>query len=117
MKKRLRKKLRLLEFQEMGFTLSFDVDCNNPETYGPLYARLSEFLNKEGLTTVFGYGDLFVRTKREYQSVSETNRKVVAAWMQKQPEAIQLSFGRLADHRLTQLIHRRKAKWKPIRKR
>ena len=59
MKKRLRKKLRVREFQEMGFTVDFYTD--DEESYNSLDANLSELLAELNLKVVFGYGTLFVR--------------------------------------------------------
>jgi uncharacterized protein YggL (DUF469 family) len=116
MKKRLRKKLRLREFKELGFTLDFDVDPDDDTAYGLLDARLDELLDSHNLTIVFGYGTLFVKTKPYYKSVTESSRQAIIGWMQKQPEAINLGFGPLADFKLAQRVYLRKPKWKPLPK-
>jgi uncharacterized protein YggL (DUF469 family) len=112
-KKRLRKKLRLREFQELGFTLDFDTDPDDEAAYNFLSDNLDNLLESLGYRIVFGYGTLFVRSQ-PYQSVVAADRQLIIDWMQQQPKAINLGFGPLADFKLTQRVHLRKPKWKSL---
>ncbi|MBH8569925.1 DUF469 family protein [Microvirga sp. STS02] len=111
MKKRLRKKLRLREFQEMGFTIDFDTD--DEASYRILDDDLSKLLAKLNLKIVFGYGTLFIRAS-SYKSVTKSNRKTITEWIQQRSEAINLRFGPLADFKLTRRMYLRRPKWKPL---
>ena len=123
MKKRLRKKLRLREFQEMGFTVDFDVQPASDESeeeitreykqYNSLSNDLDELLRGLELRTAFGYGTLFVRAK-PYKSVAESDRQLIINWIKQRPEAINLDFGPLADFKLTQRVYLRRPKWKSL---
>jgi uncharacterized protein YggL (DUF469 family) len=107
MKKRLRKKLRLREFQEMGFTIDFDVRLADDESegennqeyleYNSLSDGLNALLHSLGLKVDFGYCTSFVKAA-PCTSVTEAQRKTIIDWMQKQPEVAWLRFGQLVDY-------------------
>lgn len=82
MKKRLRKKLRLREFQEMGFAIDFDVQPANSgseeeitreyQEYSRLSNSLDKLLHSLGLKIEFGYCTSFVKAAT-YTSVTEAH--------------------------------------------
>ena len=110
MKKRLRKKLRLQEFQEMGFAIDFDIQSADDESeeeiireyqeYNRLSNGLDKLLHSLGLKIDFGYCTSFVKAAT-YTSVTEAHRQTIIDWMQQQPEAAWLRFGPLVDYNWT----------------
>jgi uncharacterized protein YggL (DUF469 family) len=86
MKKRLRKKLRLREFQEMGFHVDFDVNlASNIETENAFFNKLLDFVDGQELSIGGSMNSFYVtRTKRD--SATDVDRNVVEAWLQQQPE-------------------------------
>jgi uncharacterized protein YggL (DUF469 family) len=107
MKKRLRKKLRLMEFREMGFTIDFDVHPASNESkdelerefqdYSKLSNRLDNLLEQLGLKIDFGYCTSFVKAA-PYISVTEAYRQTIIDWMREQPEVAWLRFSPLVDY-------------------
>ena len=96
--RRLRKKLFVGEFKELGF----DVDLSFPETtdeaeVDAFFERFfAEAITPEGL--VFGGGDDagFVCSSRR-GSVSEAQRSAVASWLDKHPTVREFHVGPLVD--------------------
>ena len=97
MKKRLRKKLRLREFQEMGFHVDFDL--NLPDTDEASFAFWDKLIamvegNKlqigGGLTSFFTCG-LPRRTS------TEADREALTTWLRQQPEIANIRVGPLVD--------------------
>lgn len=80
MKKRLRKKLRLREFQQMGFCVDFDIDLPLKDDWSPLWVAFGKFLKTQGLITECCY-----MTRPGRDSATNADREAVAVWLQQQP--------------------------------
>jgi uncharacterized protein YggL (DUF469 family) len=80
MRKRLRKKLRLQEFQEMGFYVDFDTNLPLEEDWSPLWVAFGKFLKTQGLKTECCY-----MTRPGRYSATDADREAVAAWLHQQP--------------------------------
>ena len=95
--KRLRKKLRIDEFKEYGFAVSFRLsDSLSPKARDDLWALFRGELmetrglaysgNEEGYITKFGRG-----------SATEEDRNAVSAWLADQRGVERVTIGRLED--------------------
>ena len=99
MKKRLRKKLRWGEFQELGFNLEFDYTGDPDGKVSDIF--LTDFINAiEALGLEVGGGgyrhhDYFVAKHRG--SVTEEQRGSVIDWLEKHPETANIAAGPLKD--------------------
>ncbi len=80
MRKRLRKKLRLREFQEMGFYVDFDINLPLEEDWSPLWVAFGKFLKTQGLKTECCY-----MTRPGRYSATDADREAIAAWLHQQP--------------------------------
>ncbi|MFH0957717.1 MAG: YggL family protein [Pseudomonadota bacterium] len=107
MKRRIRKKLHIGEFQEFGFPLKFKV---RPDTGDPEYdAFVDAFIEEvERLELGFGggvgetcdgYVVNFQRVKRGRRcgSVNEAQRQALQQWLQNHPQVYEVIVGPLAD--------------------
>lgn len=97
MKKRLRKKLRLREFQEMGFKVQFDL--NLPDTDEANFAfgdKLIVEVERNHLLMGGGLNDFFVCTDSR-RSATEADRQALESWLQQQPEVTATNVGPLVD--------------------
>lgn len=97
MKKRLRKKLRLQEFQEMGFHVNFEV--NIPFTNEAEYAffdKLFDFVDAQGLS-IGGSMNSFYVTRAKRASTTDTDREALEAWLHQQPEVSAVKVWPLDD--------------------
>lgn len=97
MKKRLRKKLRLREFQEMGFEVSFELDI--PFTREAEFAfadKLFPFLDLQKLM-IGGSLSSFFTTRVGRGSLTEIDQEAVAEWLRQQPEVSAVNIGPLVD--------------------
>ena len=97
MKKRLRKKLRVLEFQEMGFKVNFDLHL--PETDAAQFAfwdKLVAEVESNGLLIGGGLDDFFVQANSR-RSATETDRQAIETWLLQQPEVSAVTIGPLID--------------------
>jgi len=92
MKKRLRKKLRLQEFRQMGFYVDFDINLPLEEDWSPLWVAFGKFLKTQGLITECCY-----MTRPGRDSTTDTDREAVAAWLQQQPGVSNLKVWPLDD--------------------
>jgi len=86
MKKRLRKKLRLQEFQQMGFHVNFEV--NSPTTHeaeNTFFDKLFDFVDEHGLSIGGSMSSFYVTRDGRY-TTTDADREAMAAWLQQQPE-------------------------------
>ena len=100
MKKRIRKKLHLKEFQELGFNLEFDyVEVENEELFVAfLDSFLKEAIEGNGLECGGGghlHHDYFVVKYRG--SVSEEQRDAVKKWLEEHSAVKNIVLGELRD--------------------
>lgn len=96
--KRLRKKLRLGEFQELGFEIIFSLNENidNSVIHEFFHEFLTEAIEKNGL--LFGgssQGGFVTLDKRG--STSEQNRALVKNWLASQPILTNVIIGELVN--------------------
>lgn len=100
MKRRLRKKLRLKEFQEMGFHLSYRFASGvTSDTRERHLAEFIDFIETHQLTCGGG-GDEVVSYFVAHVprgSVTESQRAAVEAWLAGRKEAASLKVGPLID--------------------
>ena len=101
MKKRLRKKLRRGEFQELGFEacVRFDAELSE-EAWFAFWDRMVDFVEARGLA--FGGGgplsDWCVFVARSGRgSATDEDRAALREWLQKQPEVEEAALGDLVD--------------------
>lgn len=97
MKKRLRKKLRLREFQDFVFHVRFDLAIpNTDEANDAFMDKLFPFVEGKNLTINGTINDFYVQP--EYRrSTAETDRQLLLEWLAQQPEVINAQIGPLAD--------------------
>ena len=102
MKRRLRKKKRVGEFQEFGFEVSFDTPLNL--TVHEHNTILGEFITQaiEANGLQFGGGGDtrwkgFVTLNKPRGSVTEHHRKLVHNWLDRNPKISNFSVGALRD--------------------
>ncbi len=103
MRKRLRKKKHLREFQELGFFLSFTfperLSIQERETL--LDGFIRDAIEANGLQ--FGGGgpnntcEGFVALDKKRGSTTEKHRQAVAEWLEKQPQVVSCEVGPLVD--------------------
>ncbi|GAB2856303.1 YggL 50S ribosome-binding family protein [Hymenobacter ruber] len=97
MKKRLRKKLRLREFQEMGFSVKFDLaELGSDEAYFTFWDKLVEVVEANHLLMGGGLNDFFVGTDSR-RSATEADRKAIETWLHQQPEVSAVNVSLLVD--------------------
>ncbi|WP_415407921.1 YggL family protein [Sulfurovum sp. CS9] len=102
MKKRLRKKKRVGEFQEMGFDVSFDIQkgLTVSEQNAILDDFITQAVEKNGLQ-FGGGGDIhwqgFIVLNKSRGSVSIHHRKIVQKWLEKNPKISNPHIGELRD--------------------
>lgn len=97
MKKRLRKKLRLREFQEMGFKVKFDLNLpDTDEAQFALWDRLVEVVEANHLLMGGGFDDFFVQTNSR-RTATEADREAIEAWLLQQPEVSAVNVSPLVD--------------------
>ncbi|MCI1190055.1 YggL family protein [Hymenobacter sp. DH14] len=96
MKKRLRKKLRLREFQEVGFSVKFDLKLPDSKAEDDFGDRLINAIESNHLLLGGGLNDFFVQSDSS-RKTSETDRQAVEAWLQQQPEVAAITIGPLVD--------------------
>jgi len=97
MKKRLRKKLRLREFQQMGFHTDFHL--NIPFTHEAEYVfwdKLTAFVEGLGLE-IGGSISSFYAVRAGRGTATETDRESLATWLHQQPEVSNVKVWPLDD--------------------
>ncbi len=101
MRKRIRKKLGLGEFQEFGFEVQFRLpsDMSDQDQEAFLDTFLAEAMESQGLMCGGGCGtdwDVFI-TLADRGSAQESHRKVVEDWLRKSPLVSEIKIGPLVD--------------------
>ncbi|RZK34717.1 MAG: DUF469 family protein [Hymenobacter sp.] len=97
MKKRLRKKLRLREFREMGFHVRFELAANyTQEDTDSLLDNLIDFVEANGLFIGGGLNFFYVTAKPRH-SVTEPQRQLLSDWLAQQPLVTELQVLPLSD--------------------
>ena len=97
MTKRLRKKLRLREFQETGFSVRFDLDLPDvEEAHFAFWHKLVEKIERDSLLMGGGLNDFFVCTNSR-RSATDADRKAIETWLLQQPEISAVNVGQLVD--------------------
>lgn len=97
MKRRLRKKLRLREFQQMGFATDFTLSLASTSTAeSTFWRKLIEFVEAEGLEIGGSLSSFYVvRTGRG--TATDTDRENLATWLRQQPEVTIVNVWPLDD--------------------
>ena len=102
MRKRLRKKKHLGEFQQLGFEISFRYEAASIEAENALlFAFLDEAIEADGLQ--FGGGgdgdgwSGFAAPDTRYGSATDEQRARVGAWLEARPEVGRVVVGPLRD--------------------
>jgi len=97
MKKRLRKKLRLQEFQEMGFHTDFSLNIPpTREAENTFWTKLFAFIDAQGLS-IGGSMNSFYVTRARRLTTTNADRKALSAWLQQQPEVSLVNVWPLDD--------------------
>ena len=97
MKKRLRKKLRLREFQEMGFHVNFELtDYQSPEETDAFIDSIIAFAEANSLFIAGGVNFFYV-TAGPRHSVTEAQRQLFTDWLTKRQGVIDLQVFSLSD--------------------
>lgn len=101
MRKRLRKKLRLGEFRECGFEVSFRLADGLPDSHLDRFwdSFIGDAIEAHGLMCGGGCGrvwDVFV-TRPGRRSATEDDRRDITAWLQRHPDVIEARIGPLID--------------------
>lgn len=101
MNRRIRKKHRVGEFQEMGFDLTFRLDdsVTSEAADDVMYRFVEEAIAGNGLA-FFGWGDRSVEgtvITRSRGSVTADQRAAVDGWLAAQGEVAERTVGELAD--------------------
>ena len=102
MRRRLRKKKRLGEFRELGFTVQYRAGdcCSNVDIQELLWSFLTTALEPNGLAAGGGgdvVQDLFVTLDQRRGSTSDMHRECVAKWLRENPSIIAWRIGRYRD--------------------
>lgn len=97
MKKRLRKKLRLREFQDFVFHVRFDLAIPNMDAVNPVFIdKLLPYVEGNGLIINGAINDFYVQP--EYRrSATEADRQLLLEWLAQQPEIVNAEVGSLVD--------------------
>jgi uncharacterized protein YggL (DUF469 family) len=92
MKKRLRKKLRLFEFQHTGFAVCLSLNLLNMDEERHLFwAKLEKAIEARGLYVIGRADDFWVFTNYNIvpiPAIKEVNRLWMREWLVKQPEVV-----------------------------
>jgi uncharacterized protein len=96
--RRLRKKLRLGEFQELGFSVdvTFERQLTSDESDAFIDALLSELIEPRRLACGGGTNGGFVVHERR-GSVTEADRVAVVAWLRARKDVEKVNAGALVD--------------------
>lgn len=97
MKKRLRKKLRLQEFQDVIFHVRFDLTIpNTDEANDAFIGKLFSFIEGNSFLINGSITDFYTQPEHR-RSATEADRQLLQAWLEQQPEIINLRVGPLVD--------------------
>lgn len=97
MKKRLRKKLRIKEFQELGFQVSFD-SAVEPKSAAELafMKELLAFVESIGLF-IGGSSTDFYAVADGRNSATPEQQEALRTWLSQQPQVSNITIGPLTD--------------------
>jgi uncharacterized protein YggL (DUF469 family) len=94
--KRLRKKLRIEEFQELGFAVGFRLSNElSPKDRDAFWIGFIEQIELRGLA--FGGNEEGYVTKFGRGSATEEDRAAIRAWLEARPEVGSVALGDLED--------------------
>lgn len=95
--RRLRKKLRLAEFQQLGFPVEFRLapDLTEAQIDAFCDAFIADAIEANAL--MFGGGESGYVCAISRRSASDVNRIQVQSWLAARPEVISVSIGELED--------------------
>lgn len=97
MKKRLRKKLRLREFQEMGFRVKFNLNLpDTDEAPVAFWRELVVAIEANNLLMGGGINEFFVCTNSR-RSATDADREAIETWLHQQPEVSAINVSPLVD--------------------
>jgi uncharacterized protein YggL (DUF469 family) len=97
MKKRLRKKLRLQEFQSMGFEVQVVFFGGlHPDEWDAFEHRLIDMIKANDLV-MFGQINHFLLCADSRLTATEADREVVEMWLLQQDEVSMVDVGQLID--------------------
>jgi uncharacterized protein YggL (DUF469 family) len=103
MKRRLRKKKRIGEFQELGFEVSFDMspELTIEQRNALLDAFIMDAIEANDLACGGGGSDMnwevFVVAEKPRASAAEAQRQAVQAWLEGQKAISNIKVGELRD--------------------
>ena len=102
LKKRLRKKFHLAEFQELGFKIIVKFNKNlNEQDFDDFTTKFLLFLENRSLS--FGGGgdpkswEGFITASEKFRSPAESDRNELKSWLQSQTEVDFGEIGKLKD--------------------
>ena len=95
--RRLRKKLRVAEFQQLGFEVTFELQQPIPEAQSWEFwdAFIAEAIESNGL--MFGGGETGFVCGARRASATEEHRQAVESWLTRRPEVKSVLVGQLED--------------------
>jgi uncharacterized protein YggL (DUF469 family) len=97
MKKRLRKKLRLREFQQLGFYVDFKLNIPfTDEVEFVFWDKLVAFVEARDLE-IGGSMSSFYTTRTGRSTATDADREALAAWLHQQPEVSAVQVWPLDD--------------------
>lgn len=102
MKKRLRKKFRIGEFKELGFTFAFSYkgDMESPACEAFLQEFIEQCIDANGLDcdgNLTEEGCFFMAVANDPRDTTLAQRDAVKAWIDARPDAEVISMGELMD--------------------
>ncbi|MFH1177263.1 MAG: 50S ribosome-binding protein YggL [Acidobacteriota bacterium] len=102
MKRRLRKKMRLREFQEFGFEVTYRLvqELSSEQQLDLLFEFVEEAIEANGLMAAGGGGNpasFFVVSAEDRKSAAEPGRQAVEHWLTAKPQITEFSVGPLRD--------------------
>ena len=102
MRRRLRKKRRVGEFQEFGFDVTYTptAECTEPNRDKLLDAFIEQAIEANGLQCGGGgvvTMEFFVTRVKRRSSATEADRLVVQQWLESRPDVVSFDIGGLRD--------------------
>lgn len=95
--RRLRKKLHVDEFQQLGFTINFQLSSGiTPDQSDQFW---SSFIANaiEGNTLTFGGGEIGFAVPKGRTSATNAHRHLIESWLQARPEIVSVQVDPLVD--------------------
>ncbi|MES2672101.1 MAG: YggL family protein [Pseudomonadota bacterium] len=95
--RRLRKKLHVGEFQQLGFNVDFTLDRNLPPNRNQRFwdSFIADPIEVNHLS--FGGGESGFVVPEGRDSATDAHRQAVRSWLQARPEVISVAIGPLVD--------------------